>query len=155
MWVCSPLTVSTYHTSVMVWSPHPRYVTLVFPCVIGHHKGIDREWEKEKVRGLAFNFPNVFKEGMVARISRYSFTEVSGLFMGVLQKSQARPPAKLHDKWITISWQIEWQSLLRLGGSVYLPYTPWCLFSIPRAQTDALTVLLICMGFIPPYVPFL
>ena len=54
------------------------------------------------VRGLALNFPNVFKGGMVARISRYSFTEVSGLFMGVLQKSQARPPAELHDNFITL-----------------------------------------------------
>ena len=100
--MCSPLTVSTYHTSVVVWSPHPRYVTSVLPCVIDHHKGIDREWEKEKVRGLTLNFPIVFKGGMVARISRYSFTEASGLFMGVLQKSQARPPAELHDNFITL-----------------------------------------------------
>ena len=79
-----------------------RYVTSVFPCVIVHHKVIECEWEKENVRGLAFKFPNVLKGGLVAHIIRYSFTEVSGLFMDVLQKIQARPLAKLHDNFITL-----------------------------------------------------
>ena len=58
---------------------------------------------KIKGEGLAFNYPNVVKGDLVAHISRYSFTEVSGFLMDVFQKVQSRPPAKLHDKCITLS----------------------------------------------------
>ena len=35
-------TASTFHTSIVVWSPHPRYVTSV--CIIDRRKGKESEW---------------------------------------------------------------------------------------------------------------
>ena len=58
---------------------------------------------KEKLRGLAFNGPNFVKINLISNVSGYSITEVSNLFMHLLQKVQAGPPSKPHDNCINLS----------------------------------------------------
>ena len=93
----------------VLWCGNPTWDISLWYCRVSSviTKGESVNGKNKRGGGLAYNCPNFVKGDLVAHISRYSFAEVIDFFMDVLQKSQARPQTKLHDKYINIYWHIE------------------------------------------------